>query len=124
MGPLDKALHSRRCEFLKIQAANAIKNVLSRPRFGIDVTEFSGFVSVPPGVPARLKAEKDGFHYDVKVSVFSNRVLINVSTKDYDPGELFYYTSFKTDEMKNFRKIGLTIANKIKMRSFHFVSTS
>lgn len=94
---------------------DAITKVLLRPRFGIDIVEV--------GEDWRpLRFRKDGFNYVMFVGSSKNVTYITVHTSDSDESP-FFIAKWKGNA-PNLRKLGVTLANKVKLKQFHFVSDS
>ena len=94
---------------------DAVTKVLLRPRFGIEVID-AGEEWRP------LKFKKDDFVYVMIVGASKSGTFLTVHTSNMED-EPFFMAKWKGD-VPNLRKIGVTLANKVKLRQFHFVSDS
>lgn len=99
---------------------STILGVLRRPRFGITVSE-----------PFLDRYQHDtwslvqnGYEYNLKFLVNHHRTSVSVMASPTAHKEFFFYRSVDHRKMPNLRLVGLTIANKIKMRVFHDISGS
>ena len=89
-------------------------SVLNRPRFKTTV--------FPEFQPGRFKVEAFGFNYEV--IIFGTKTKTSVFVSRDSAGELrscFFMVSFYHNMVPNLRKIGITLANKIKMRPIYEV---
>jgi hypothetical protein len=102
---------------------NSIVSVLSRPRFNIRVGS-PVFSRSGPMISRRI-LEKDDYQYNIQFARTKNQTSVMVKRVEVEGVDwnnvVFYCISIKHHELPNIRKIGVTIANKIKMRVVHDV---
>lgn len=96
-----------------------IISVLSRPRFNIKVEPVvvGGYGGVP-----YYPISCSGFTYHVKFFKNLRGTSISVTaTNDWPKWQTFFNQHVNHKRISNIRKIGITMANKIKMRPIHHV---
>lgn len=105
-----------------------IASVLSRPRFKIEVGEAvlepgseSQYTLQGSGSPGTLKrfVTKDGFSYVIRVYPGRKTTVITVMSLDQDKkrgSSIFFSKTIQNNDLPNLRKLGTTLANKIRMR--------
>lgn len=101
--------------------AESIVRVLQRPRFKFQVTLFS----VGPWLDS-WEIKYDGYTYKLAVHYGTKTTSVTVTSLDEplpEKGPMFYNKSMKNKELPCLRIIGVTIANKIKMRMFHDITS-
>jgi hypothetical protein len=99
---------------------NTILGVLQRPRFNIQVTDATGRV----GIPVKILSH-DGYQYRILFSGSKRRTSVSVlAMNDWNREGIFYAQDIDHYKMPNVRRIGLIIANKIKMRVFYQITSA
>ena len=103
----------KRFRNIETHVTTSILSVLQRPRFGIEVTPDGKFHIL----------EKDGFKYRLIVQSSNEKTSIHLAALDQKspPFPPFFYESVENDKLPNLRKLGTTMANKLKFRAFHYV---
>lgn len=99
---------------------STILGVLLRPRFGITVSK--PFVDRYQHDTWSLV--QNGYEYNLKFLANHHKTSVSVVASPTAHKEFFFYRSIDHRKMINLRLVGLTIANKMKMRVFHDISSS
>lgn len=98
---------------------DTIVRVLNRPRFGITVLD-SRKVEVASRTHFRTETNftRDGYHYTMTIDTFmkSTNLIVRIGN------DTFFTKMFKNDKLPVLRLVGVTLANKAKMRIFHDIS--
>jgi len=97
-----------------------ILSVLRRPRFEIAVSE--PFIDQYHNQTWNLV--NNGYEYNLKFLANYRKTSVNVTSSPTEPRGFFFYCSVDHRKMPNLRSIGLSLANKMKMRMFHDISGS
>ena len=108
-------LHSREPFYaLRDHVSTSLRSVFNRPRFKMRAEAHEGW---------DILISKDDHSYNLSIGVDEREVSIYVMTVEEHP-RMFYRVRFRPESMMNLRKIGITIANKIKNRPIYEVHSS
>lgn len=107
---------------------DTVVRVLSRPRFRVQV-ELIGMTQtgedrmLKPSLQYSYTVRYEQDQYHMKINGFEKETYVVVSKveKDevYKGYEIFFFKSVKHKKLDQIRKIGICLANKMKMRMYH-----